>query len=350
MRKILTLTLLICFVNLAFSQDDSKNFTKNLIAHLPFDDDAKDHSGNNNHGNEYGCKLAPDRFGYENKAFAFDGKDDYIRIENDESLNFGLNDFSVSVWLKFGSQKGGTDDYASIFIKSKIDHPWEGMLLFVDQPSSGNIEFRLTHEGDNKLHSNRSNLNTNEWVHLVLIRQNHKLKMYKNGVLEMIYKVMKTDISNDQPLWLGCNHVSIIRQNFGGIMDDLRIYNVAIDEFEIERLFKFIPEEKELINAVRVKSKKVTVKIWDEAREDGDIVSVFLNDTRIKKELTVKKSEYVFTLELEEGINTFRLLAHNEGENPPNTAALLIDDGAEEHKRVLSSKKDEFAELQIVFE
>jgi len=350
MKRILTLTLLIGCINLAYSQGDAKNFSANLVAHFPFDGDAKDYSGKNNHGNEYGCKLVSDRFGYENKAYAFDGKDDYIRIENDETLNFGLDDFSVSVWLKYGSQKGGTHDYATIFIKSKLENPWEGMILFVDQPSSGNIEFRMTHEGNNKLHSNRSNLNNNEWVHLVLIRRDHKLEMYRNGELEMLYNVMETDISNTQPLWLGCNHVSILNQNFEGVMDDLRIYNDAIDKSEIERLFKFIPEEKELINAVKVKSKKVTVKIWDEAREDGDIVSVFLNDTRIKKEITVTKSEYVFTLELEEGINTFKLLAHNEGENPPNTAALLIDDGVEEHKRVLSSKKDEYAELQIVFE
>ena len=71
---------------------------------------------------------------------------------------------------------------------------------------------------------------------------------------------------------------------------------------------------------------------------------------KLVKEIMVKKTEYIFTLELKEGVNTFKLLAHNEGKTPPNTAAILIDDGKKEYKRVLSSKKDEFAELKIVLE
>lgn len=101
-------------------------------------------------------------------------------------------------------------------------------------------------------------------------------------------------------------------------------------------------------NLIEVRSKTVTVKIWDNAHEDGDIVSVFLNDARIKKEITVKKLEYVFTLDLKEGVNTFKLLAHNEGMSSPNTAAILIDDGKNEYQRVLSSKKGDYAELKIV--
>lgn len=100
----------------------------------------------------------------------------------------------------------------------------------------------------------------------------------------------------------------------------------------------------------RFTNSKVTVKIWDEQQEDGDIVSVFLNDARIKKEISVKKAEHIFTLELEKGVNVIKLLAHNEGKNPPNTAAILIDDGDKEYKTVLSSKKGEFAELKIVLE
>lgn len=112
---------------------------------------------------------------------------------------------------------------------------------------------------------------------------------------------------------------------------------------EIE--IKKIPKD-----AVIVKSKTVTVKIWDDAKEDGDIVSVYLNDARIKKEITVKNSEHIFTLELNPGINTFKLFAHNEGSISPNTAAILIDDGTEQYERRLKSKKDEFAELKIVLE
>ncbi len=97
-----------------------------------------------------------------------------------------------------------------------------------------------------------------------------------------------------------------------------------------------------------VKSKTVTIKIWDNEKEDGDIISVYLNGARIKKEITVKKTEHIFTLDLKEGANTFKLFAHNEGQQSPNTAAILIDDGTQEYKRELSCKKNECAELTII--
>jgi len=132
------------------------------------------------------------------------------------------------------------------------------------------------------------------------------------------------------------------------VVDCITIKNPTNDK---EYKYGCEPEREEIPkDAVRVKSKIVTVKIWDDQQEDGDIVSVFLNDARIKKEISVKKSEHIFTIELNKGVNTFKLLAHNEGKNPPNTAAILIDDGNEEYKRVLSSKKDEYAELKIVLE
>ena len=44
-----------------------------LVAYYPFNGDAKDYSGNNNHGVVDGPVLTTDRFGQDNSAFRFDG-------------------------------------------------------------------------------------------------------------------------------------------------------------------------------------------------------------------------------------------------------------------------------------
>lgn len=51
-----------------------------LIAFYPFNANANDETDNQNHGIVHGASLTQDRFENPNKAFRFDGKDDYIEI------------------------------------------------------------------------------------------------------------------------------------------------------------------------------------------------------------------------------------------------------------------------------
>jgi len=70
-----------------------------LIAYLPFNGNADDAGGNGNSGDVLGPILVPDRFGRQNCAYSFDGIDDFIMLSNNESINWGTNDFSISTVL-----------------------------------------------------------------------------------------------------------------------------------------------------------------------------------------------------------------------------------------------------------
>jgi hypothetical protein len=78
-----------------------------LVAHYPFNGDAKDVSGNNNHGKITGAIPAEDRLGKSNGALFFDDDLDYVEIPHSESLSFEKEDFTVSMWLRYPAQKGG---------------------------------------------------------------------------------------------------------------------------------------------------------------------------------------------------------------------------------------------------
>ena len=70
-----------------------------LVAYYPFNGNANDESGCGNDGTVYDAGLAADRFGNPQSAYYFDGMEDYIRIENDETLN--PDSISVAAWFQY---------------------------------------------------------------------------------------------------------------------------------------------------------------------------------------------------------------------------------------------------------
>ena len=62
-----------------------------LVAWYPFDGNASDMSGNGNHGTVNGATLGTDRHGQANRAYSFDGVDDYIEVFDDDVINFPLH-------------------------------------------------------------------------------------------------------------------------------------------------------------------------------------------------------------------------------------------------------------------
>lgn len=85
-------------------------------------------------------------------------------------------------------------------------------------------------------------------------------------------------------------------------------------------------------------SEHIIVKIWDHGRQDGDIVSIYLNGVQVVKKyyLTYWKKEFTIKLDPNKSNDLF-LYAHNLGDSPPNTVAVEITDGKKSENIVLNS-------------
>jgi hypothetical protein len=70
-----------------------------LVAYYPFNGNANDESGNGNNGVVYGATLVPDRFGNSNRAYYFNGTNNYIVTNSDTGLPRGYVQFTISVWI-----------------------------------------------------------------------------------------------------------------------------------------------------------------------------------------------------------------------------------------------------------
>tara|TARA_R110002051_G_scaffold280343_1_gene341940 strand:- start:9816 stop:10640 length:825 start_codon:yes stop_codon:yes gene_type:complete len=85
-------------------------------------------------------------------------------------------------------------------------------------------------------------------------------------------------------------------------------------------------------------SEHIIIKIWDHGRQDGDIVSIYLNGVQVvtKYYLTYYKKEFKIKLDPKKSNDLF-LYAHNLGDSPPNTVSIEISDGKKSENIILNS-------------
>ena len=108
------------------------------------------------------------------------------------------------------------------------------------------------------------------------------------------------------------------------------------EEIALRNFFdgRSISYTKELL----VETENITISLWDHGRQDGDIVSIYLNGEPVvsKHTLTYKKKVYKVKLDNTKPNDLF-LYAHNLGRFAPNTVSMEINDGSTSENIILNS-------------
>ncbi len=86
---------------------------------------------------------------------------------------------------------------------------------------------------------------------------------------------------------------------------------------------------------LRIRGKYITLALWDNGRQDGDIISLRINGETVLEKYTVKHKAKKLILPLPEHENIIELYAHNLGEIPPNTAAVSVSIGGKIIKQLV---------------
>lgn len=226
------------------------SYSQSAIAYYNFDNNPKDHSGNNNNGSIIGnLKLVADRFGNSCGAYYFDGFS-YIEVPNSNSISSITDAFTFSVWYKFDN---------------KLDNTWLTVLCkgqgLVELPE--NPQFRMQIQQNTAVvvnscspysPSGSSTLSVNtaftkcdidfgnhlfeesKWGYYALVYDGKEIRAYMNGRI-----VFKQDYyggfhRNNSSLFIGKDDPGNI-EYFVGSLDDLFIYNRALSEQEIRALY-----------------------------------------------------------------------------------------------------------------
>jgi len=241
MKKIL-LTLLLGVTTLTtFAQVPSYVPTSGLVGWWPFNGNADDESGNGNNGTVNGATLTADRNGVANKAYSFDGLDDYIQIF--DSPNLRLNKSTINIWIKYSSLSK-----MCLIIKQNINDATNSNYGFEinDYGQIAGIGPRLmgmyqTNCGFQTAWTNicpNIDLSQNGWHLLTGILDYNKISIYIDS--EFISSINTTEekmnacSGSDLLIARGWKDYPLY---YKGEIDDIAIYNRALTQEEITALY-----------------------------------------------------------------------------------------------------------------
>ena len=210
-----------------------------LVAYYPFNGNANDESGKHNDGIVNGATLTEDRFNLVNRAYQFDGENDFIEVLHSDALNFGYEDFSYSFWINIANDIviiGGE------VVPLKKSHKRIGGYAMAIRGYTEGYGRPYAIVGFNKqLWTPDQDLRDNQWHMLTFVRKGDVGIIFVDGILNASdYGYASQPASIDRSLFIGEPSYPLGNGEFKGKLDDIKIYNRAISEDEIMELYNVV--------------------------------------------------------------------------------------------------------------
>ena len=212
------------------------SLTNGLVGYWPFCGNANDASGNGNNGTVNGPILTTDRFGNANRAYNFDGIDDYINAGNNSVYN--LNNMSLSVWYNESSIPANGTSHALVS-KSTSNNNQIGYRL--ETSPDGKNYYVLSQLGIIQAGTGYimgPNIDLTTWTNIIITRNGSNVIMYKNGVNVGSNSSLSALVNNNSNLLFGAlTNMNLLAGYFNGAIDDIGIWNRALTASEIQQLY-----------------------------------------------------------------------------------------------------------------
>jgi len=356
--------MVILIMGLSWFPGAMADLNEGLVAYYPFDGNANDQSGNGNHGIVHGATLTKDRFWTAENAYQFDGKDDYIKIPYSESFNI-QDRISISVWIKASDVSNCSEGYGQAIIAHSPDQTSGGYnhWLYLCNTKIRLIVYEV--ESDSFIETSNVIPSDNEWYNVVFISERGgDVKVFVNGVVE----IAKSNAGHG--FWAG-GYITIgdLRPNrnlmFKGKIDDIRIYNRALSNSEIQQLYTMKPVSGDVdLDAAREEGQQecktnpascgITIDSFDgltqvevdsakqTARQEGEQACI---NNPGSCNITIKSLGGFTQAELDSAKQTARQEGKQEGKqactNSPASCGITIESLGGFTQAQLNAKKDE---------
>ena len=186
--------------------------------------------------------------GEANNAYLFNGTDNYMRVPNSPSLNpqritlmarIKINGFYQGTCHANEIIGKGSPDYAEGFYVLRITDPYGFCYNLPDETK----EFFAGGYGDNNpegsaagVAADTAYLQKDKWYTAVFTYDGTQSKMYVNGKLKAVQSKTTTFNANHQDLYIGRHEDPNFPYLFNGVIDEIRIYDRAVNAKEAEIL------------------------------------------------------------------------------------------------------------------
>jgi hypothetical protein len=282
----------------------AQSHPEGMVAYYPFEGDASDVSGNLNHGTIVGDVIFVE--GLLGQAASFDGDDDHIIVGESPDFDFRTSPFTFSAWicLNLDGQTGhdhdlifsiGTVDYQTIGFGRYTGDNWDDTNACpandcIPRNKKGVLCASGDAAGFTCVHTSQD-VPYLEWHHLVATRDGNMVKMYLDGQLEDSELLNGDIVLNNYELKIGSHYLLLNDDfDFNGLIDELRIYNRALSEAEIQALYEARITPKEMLeeltgtvislnikggisNAFDAKLERA-ISALDDVNENNDIAAI----------------------------------------------------------------------------
>ncbi len=193
-----------------------------------------DYSGKGNHGTIYGASwTSKGRLG---PALSFDGVDDYVKVPDSASLDSIDKDktYTFEAWV---NSKGINTESAAIFAKAG-----DGGCSDRNGMSHKGTTLAFGYYDGAAWHGVSGIMSQNEWHHVVGVNNAGNLYLYIDGVSQTGTGVPY--VACPDSLLLGYTDYGS-NAHYGGLIDEVRIYNRALPADEIKALYELGAEVRE---------------------------------------------------------------------------------------------------------
>lgn len=179
-----------------------------------------------------------DQCGVDESAYKMDAGLDRITVADDNALDFGSDNFTISVWVKKLSHQNWGNAVVGKWHNGAYPGTNEWYLGINDGAGgTGNPVFAI--ESGNTMYavSSSTNSSLNTWHHLVGMRDGTDIKIYLDGNLEGTLDVGPAAINNVGSDMLIAAFASLYI-NCHMIVDNLAIYQQALSNQEVEAIYE----------------------------------------------------------------------------------------------------------------
>ncbi|MCP4685202.1 MAG: LamG domain-containing protein, partial [bacterium] len=161
--------------------------------------------------------------GRSGSALIFDGNDDFIDCDNDQSLDI-TDEITIETWINPAvAGEGGPNAGPICKAEDGVDWSWQ---LRYNAPGDSNFmgfQFNTNSEGRTWVSVNQ-NLIPGEWYHIIGVFDGTNIVCYLNGV-ETDRNQISSISGGNARLFIGQDGWGNV---FNGIIDDVRIWNKAL--------------------------------------------------------------------------------------------------------------------------
>jgi hypothetical protein len=202
----------------------------NIVAMWLFDEGqgktVRDSSGNGNDGVINGDpEWVEGRFG---KGLKFDGVDDYISVPDSDSLDINGDQITIVAWIK-----GGGWPAANHIVRKLHDQAQGTIYLLRVQPDT--LRAYIATDVKRYQVNGATPLKTDKWYHAALVYDGSEIRVYLNGELDGSLPASGNIKTSNAELRIGRGDPA---GYFVGVIDDVAIFNVALDEEGIKEIME----------------------------------------------------------------------------------------------------------------